>query len=175
MKFAEQAGLNKAQVLPLFRTSDKDRFSFIFQGVIIAENLEQNKLDRTTSENLFLKLFSTEFHTAEHPKRPTGNYFLYHPVCFRQTCTLTPHTLPSQSLGTPPRTLQQSPPKACWRNQAPQPHQGRTLQHPALKLRLWAQLAGSRASRAVQTHLTHSKQMCCFRVQSSHGSDLSGA
>lgn len=134
MKFAEQAGLNKAQVLPLFRTSDKDRFSFIFQ-VITAENLEQNKLDRTTSENLFLKLFSTEFHTAEYPKRPTGNYFLSALSALGRHVPLH-HTLPSQSLGTPPSTLQQSPPKACWRDQAPQPHQGRTLQHPALKLRL---------------------------------------
>ena len=46
-KFAEWAGLNKAQVHPLFRTSNKDRFSFFFQGVTAAKNLEQNKPDKT--------------------------------------------------------------------------------------------------------------------------------
>lgn len=48
MQFAERAGLNKAQVLPLFRTSDEGRLSFIFQGVITAKDLGQNKLDTTT-------------------------------------------------------------------------------------------------------------------------------
>lgn len=76
----------------------------------------------------------------------------------RNASSQCPATKPTQSL-----------------NQVPQPQQGRALQHTALKLRLWAQLAGAQASRAGQTHLMHSKQVCCFRVQSSHGSDLSGA